>query len=210
MKKYQFVAVSLFSLMLLASCNTAEEPQTESKPAKDNITVSTVNKDNVEKDQQKQPEVKDNTSITYTSNGKQETVETTPVNSDQQNYSIQVIPGFTLTAEEPGKDLLFYEEDDTISMRIETHSKSESTFDTLVTNTKEMMSAIQEDYKPLDLSQYKNNEIVNSAAFVAELENEKVVGIVFEKENLLIRLTIFDNNTKDLTDAMIRMGLTIK
>ena len=57
--------------------------------------------------------------ISYTLNGetKKETAQLTK--SDNQNFSLYVLPNFELTAEEPYKDLLFLSEDDTNSMRIE-------------------------------------------------------------------------------------------
>ncbi len=89
-------------------------------------------------------------SITYTTNNVQKTEETTTVNSNEQQYSIQILPNFTLTAEEPGKDMLYLTEDDSISMRIEYMSVNDTSFENLVKNTEEMMSVVNENVQYTD------------------------------------------------------------
>src|SRR4051794_23927823 len=54
--------------------------------------------------------------------------EATLTASDAQDFSIAVLPQYTLTSEEPGKDSLFSNADGSHFMRIETRVKEEGTY----------------------------------------------------------------------------------
>lgn len=216
-KNMQFLATVVLSISLLVACNTAEdqptnEPTSDQTTADVNENTNTETNNELDTNEQQEPIDDANTanSLTYTSNGSEVTEETTEVTSDQQSFKMQVIPGFTLTPEEPGKDLLYSEENDRISMRIEKVNKDQSTFEDLVGNTKETMSAIGE-YENFALDEYLNDNkvLINSTAFITNIEAEKVIMVVFETEESLVRLTIYDEETEDLKEAMIKMGLTV-
>jgi len=204
-KRISFIAILCSAMFALAACNTADQQETTTP-----TTVETNEGSNTGKEEQVTE--KDNT-ITYTSNNTEKTEETTTLTSDEQQYAIQAIKGFSLTAEEPGKDLLYLNEDESISMRIEYMSSNDTTFQDLVKNTEDMMSVINENvqYTEFDIqSQVKNHSnISNVAAYKVDLADRVVISVVFEKENQLVRLTIFDKPSVDLADAMIQMGLTI-
>ena len=59
------------------------------------------------------------------------------------NYSITVLEGYELTAEEPNKDLLFNQENDLQSMRIETFSAEEITLEEIQENISGFIASIQ-------------------------------------------------------------------
>lgn len=205
-KRFSLIAILCISLLALAACNTANPQET--------TTPTTTEETNTGNNTGKEDQVTENeNSITYTSNNTQKTEETTTIISDEQHYSIQVIQGFTLTAEEPGKDVLYLNEDDSISMRIEYMSSNDTTFQDLVKSTEEMMSVVNENvqYTDFDIqSNVKNHSnISNFAAYKVDLTDQAVISVVFEKENQLVRLTIFDKPTVDLTDAFVQMGLSI-
>ncbi len=63
----------------------------------------------------------------------------------------------------------------------------------------------------LKSNHYVNNysNINNYTAYKVDLNDQIVISVVFEKDNQLVRLTIFDDPSVDLTEAMIKMGLTI-
>lgn len=210
----RFMITIFLSIMVLVACGTAEQPLSE----QDNNSATTNNNtDNVQKEEQEtdneeqeQPTStnEDNTSITFTSNGKEFTEKISPISG--KTYTLQAIPGFALTAEEPGKDMLYYEKDDSVSMRIEVISNNES-FSDLVANTEETMAAIDQQYETFDLTPYVSKaDLENSAAYIANFDNEEVITVVFEKNDKFVRLTIYDNEASDLSDAMIKMGLTIE
>ncbi|RUL51846.1 hypothetical protein [Lysinibacillus antri] len=209
---FRLLLTFVLALLVLTACNTAD-PQTE--PASDTITADDSKiKDSVETDNppitnEEEPTNDGNgQSITYTSNDKEHTEKTTSI--DSELYTIQAIPGFSLTAEEPGRDVLFLEKDDAIFMRIEPMSVNDTTFENIVTNTEETMKAISEQYEAFDLTPYvKAGQYKNSTAYMANLGEEEVIMVVLEKDEFIYRLSIYDKTSHDLSDAMMKMGLTI-
>ena len=94
-------------------------------------------------------------------------------------------------------------------MRIETVSASETSYDNVKTSLEEYMNAVG-DTIPLsaeELAVFKDAK--NVEGYVVDFDTEKVVGVVIEKDGLLVKLTIHDNDTQDLTAAMFAMAATI-
>lgn len=213
MKKLQLLFTSLLLILLLAACGTAEDQNAEPDNTDQETEEETNNiEDESAKEngtQQEENANQNENQIQYTSNNETRTAETANVEEDL--YTIQIMEGYELTKEEPGKELLFLQDNDAINMRIEVIPKEEADYDNLVKNTQEMMAAIS-DYEPFDISEAVKShpEISNSIAYIATIENDEVVGIVYEKGNLLVRLTVYDQKDYDLKDALIKMGLTIK
>lgn len=210
------LSASLFCL-LLAACGTAEQQNSEQDNTNNasNHTAEeiAVDKDETAKEdgtQQKANEDNLGNQIQYTSKDETYAVETNMVEED--NYIIHILDGYELTKEEPGKEMLYLKDNDAISMRIEVIPKNDSSFEYLVKNTEDMMTAINSDYQPFDISGALKEypEIANSAAYMTTVENDEIIGIVYEKNNILVRLTVFDQKDYDLKDALIKMGLTIE
>lgn len=154
-----------------------------------------------------------NSTLTYISNGQPFEEKAVTSTSDEMNYTIQHLENYTLISEEPGVDSLLNNADETSSMQIEVVNKGDVTFDQLKESAKETISAIApEGTKDLDLSSTlsEREKISNIVGYEALLEDEKVVKVVFERDNLFVTLTIYDNVQADLTDAFLQMGLTIR
>lgn len=220
-KNIGFILTIILSITVLVACNTKQDSTTEPSSSDTNETVTDNANGTEEKTTPTENDTEqstdtittttenESTTISYTSKGKNFDEKTTTVSGEQ--YSIQVIPGFTLTPEEPGKDVLMYDEDDTVSMRIESMSINDTTFNELVANTEETIAAINEQYEPFELTPYVGeHSLKNSTSYIANFENESVIAVVFEKGDRLVRLTIYDNKEAELSEAMIKMGLSIK
>ncbi|MED3661928.1 hypothetical protein P4476_08535 [Ureibacillus terrenus] len=211
MKKLSFLLTSLLLILALAGCGTAGEQNGDSDSAKE-PEEETNAKDEGTAEKEKQADENDQSveqkNPAQSENG--DPLENANVVEEEQ-YTIQVLDGYELTKEEPGKEVLFLKENDAVFMRIEAVSKNDAAFDDLVKNTEETMAAIGQ-YKPYDLSDAlkAHPEISNSAAYISKLDNEQVIGIVYEKNNLLVRLTIYDQSDYNSTNDFIRMGLSIK
>ena len=217
-KTFKFIITLSLSIAVLAACNTSEESTTEAE--KETGTVNTESNEVEESadteepttedgQQAEQPTEETSSTITFSSNGESKTEELTPISGER--YTLQAIPGFTLTQEEPGKDMLLYDQDDSVSMRIESMTTSATTFNDLVANTEQTMAAISEDYKPYDISSLiEGQNLSSSTAYIADFDTEEVITVVFVKADKLVRLTVFDNAEVDLSEAMIKMGLTIE
>lgn len=234
-KSISTIGAILFLSVLLAACNTDtaepivtganeqqpnnneqvpnEPEQTNEDQQEDSTSTPTNTTDETDESKSEPIEKNEASTLTYMSNGQPVTEEVVSTKSEEMDYTIQHFENYVLVAEEPGVDHLFYNEDDALSMQIEVVKKEETTFDQIKTTANETMSAISaENLKELDLSAISTNreEISNIIGYETMLDGEKVVKVVFERENLFAVLTIYDNPEKDLTDAFLQMGLTIQ
>lgn len=145
----------------------------------------------------------------YVQNGVDKTEKATESASVNQSYKLQQLPGFTLTQEEPGKDMLVSNDDDEVFMRIETIEASQSSFEEVKTTMQDYMNAVGDTVALTadELAAFK--DIQNIEGYVVDYDTEKVIGVVLEKDGLITKLTIHDNDEQDLTDAMLNMAATI-
>jgi hypothetical protein len=146
--------------------------------------------------------------ISYTLNGesKQETAKLTK--SDNQNFSLYVLPKFELTAEEPYKDLLFLSENDAISMRIEI-LPADTDLESLKNDTLTQLKVVNENVQTLDPP---NDEFLQNATIMESSNNngEVVTAYLLDQKDSVIKLTLFTKNQSDYRDAFIQMAKTIQ
>lgn len=134
--------------------------------------------------------------------------------SDEQPFSIKVLPEYTLTSEEPGRDSLYAEQNSNAFMRIETRAIEDGAYDNLLENMKEVLIASSDGKEPEEVADIftaaDENEIKNVKAFKVESNEGPVTGILFEKEDKIVRLTIFDTVDEEYKTDFINMAQTIE
>ncbi|MEC1178712.1 hypothetical protein P9B03_09480 [Metasolibacillus meyeri] len=227
MKKYLLI-FSILTALFLAACSTesqteepipnedsndttTEEPNNEEELGEDNA-VEEDKEENTDETTTEENPTNDVHSITYKSNNQEVKGSTIITKSPQQDYHINLMDGFTLTAEEPGRDVVMADINPDVSMRIEAFPKADAVFEELLTNTSDTVDAIasEEGYSEYDLASIQLDEqITNMHTFYVEYEGETVITLLYERPDKFIRLTIFDNDI-DLKDALVQMGLTIE
>lgn len=153
-----------------------------------------------------------------TSDGAEETAadmaDAVLTESDAQSYAMEVLPGYTLTSEEPGRDSLFADENPDAFMRIETQPAEDGTYDYLMDNMQEVLKAASNGEEPEELtdvySDVEDKGIKNAKAFKVDTETGPVTGVVFEKDGMVVRLTLFDNPDEEYKNDFLNMGQTIQ
>ena len=132
----------------------------------------------------------------------------------ENTYIIQHPEYYTLIAEEPGRDMLIYSENEALSMRIETFSKKETSFSTLTEETTTTLTAVAPlgNYTSYDLSTYiaKRNDLTQSVGYLVEYESDYLITVIFETSEQFTRLTIFDDYITALSPEFLEAGFTIK
>lgn len=216
----------LLTAVLVVGCNTSDktedsdaqnnepsntsaeqqQPSSEDKTvdeSQETPTSNETNKDNTDNATKKEQEVN------YVQKGVDKTEKAKESKSATQDYKMQQLPGFTLSQEEPGKDMLVSNENAEVFMRIEAIDASQSSYADAKTSMQDYMNAVGEpsSLTSEDLAAFK--DIKNVEGYVVNFDTEKVIGVVFEKDGLITKLTIHDNNELDLTDAMLKMAATI-
>lgn len=135
--------------------------------------------------------------------------------SPEQNYEIQLQDGLTLTAEEPGRDMVMTEQSDA-SMRIEVFAKSEISFDEAAQLAKETIevTAPEGQYEAFDTApfQQKNADVLNAVGYkiVYQEDAEQTVTIVLEKADKIVQLTVFDTTAQASTNQLLESGFTAR
>ena len=140
--------------------------------------------------------------------------EAKQVDSDEQNFSIHLLPNYTLTSEEPGRDSLYLDEDGTVFMRIETMIAEEGTYDYLHENMLTILAASgNESTEPVQLEDESSlpagESIENAIAYTVNSETGPVTGMIFEREGMIVRLTIFDSPDAEHFNNFLSMGETV-
>ncbi|MEB2278778.1 hypothetical protein LAV73_01990 [Lysinibacillus xylanilyticus] len=229
-KKLFSVPALLLTAVLVVGCNTSETkdsdaqknepsntPTEQQQPSSKDTTDTTVdesqetptsnetNKDNKDNTTKKEQEVK------YVQKGVDKTEKATESKSADQDYKMHQLPGFTLTQEEPGKDMLVSKDNAEVFMRIESIDASQTKYEDAKTSMQDYMNAVGEpsSLSSEDLAAFKDVKNIEGYVVHFEEDKEKVIGVVFEKDGLITKLIIHDNDELDLTDAMLKMAATI-
>ncbi|MBE1553644.1 hypothetical protein [Sporosarcina limicola] len=133
--------------------------------------------------------------------------------SDEQGYAMSVLPAYKLASEEPGRDSLAAVENESVFMRIETMTNEEGTYDYLVENMVDVLEASSNGRTPVELTEEASTPtgegIKNVKVLSVQAESSTVTGIVFERGDILVRLTIFDSPKEEHFESFLRMGETI-
>lgn len=210
MKKYWLLLASLsMTISLLSACNTDTKTNTGNGTEPAIVDNETENGDveNVVEDRESER------TLSYSVDGEVNEELAILTDSEEQNYSIYKLDDFELTGEEPNKDSLYLTENDAVFMRIETISKDQGSIDVVRQNMKDTLSAVgigQESTTIEEESKLpQGNNISEQVGMEVTTDLGTVTGIVFERGNLIVRLTIFDRKSYNLTDAFLKMGETI-
>ncbi|KOF11427.1 hypothetical protein AC739_03815 [Planococcus glaciei] len=212
MKKSLVSAALLLTMgAVLAACGTSEstenasstppETSTEETDSNENVAEETTDEENAVEEAPPEEAVGEEASSA---------AEGTLAESDEQPYELNVLPGYVLTSEEPGKDSLYKESDPSAFMRIETFAPGEIDFSQAETQVKETLKAVNAEAEIAEGQALAGAGIVKSSRFEVPSAEGKVTGVVIEQENQLVRLTIFDNEAANATADLIAMGQTIK
>lgn len=153
-------------------------------------------------------EIEPSGEVTYTQNNETYSAPTNFTTSSEQPYGLEVMDGFTLVAEEPGKDQLLYSGSEGSSMTIETFMLGETTYDDLFASAMEKAGSLGEVAPIEDLPMSDN--IANIAAFEVNINGEYVVVIALETPTILAQFTLMDTAERKFLDAMMQMAVTIQ
>ncbi|MFZ0579026.1 MAG: hypothetical protein WAM41_16125 [Psychrobacillus psychrotolerans] len=205
MKKIYMLLSILLLTVILTACgtSTSTEKQDSNTQETENTEVTTS------------PEVTENSEVDTTQAASPEKeLEGTATESDSNKYSITVLEGYELTAEEPNKDLLFNQENDLQSMRIETFSAEEITLEEIQENIMASLQASNESSTVTEITDDNmiptHDSIKNVSAHQIDTTDGKVSGYVFERDGLLVKLTVFDTAATPALEKFVQMAETIK
>ncbi|QUG40904.1 hypothetical protein KD050_16655 [Psychrobacillus sp. INOP01] len=209
MKKIYTLLSILLLTVLLAACgtSTATEDQDETQVTGNENTEQTTSPEETENNEAE-------TDASQSTTSPEKVLEGTTTESDSQNYSITVMEGYELTGEEPNKDLLFNLNNDLQSMRIETFSADEATIEVIKEN---LIATLQASNESATVTEIKDKNLIPTKDFIENTSSHqidtpegKVSGYVFEREGLIVKLTVFDTVDSPALETFVQMAETIK
>ena len=215
MNKKLFFAASVLALSgLMAACgsdetseSTTQDTATETVQNETSTSEETAPEENTGEESTEQEEPAEESAEPVQENPA--ATEGILTVSESQSYELYLLPGYELTAEEPNKDVVYSSENDELFMRVETFKPEEADFAFADDSIQQTLKAVNEDAELTELPALEETEFKNSAVYEIPTENGKVTGAVFEKEGLIVKLTIFDLTDAGVTEEFLNMGKTI-
>lgn len=202
--RWSLLYAAIATTLLLTGCGTS--------PAKDqeNTNGSTGGVENVDKGtvtEGKEPDTEvDDSQVDIMKDAKM-------IESDEQSYAISVLPDYSLTSEEPGKDSLLSANNEAVFMRIETAVKEDNTYDELANNMVAVLEASGDGSAAIEVLDEKSmptaEGIENVKVLAIKAETASITGIIFERDNMIVRLTIYDSPKEEYFEQFLRMAETI-
>ena len=222
-KTWLLFATITLAISMLSACNSTNESKGNDKDTQvesgetngEEVVEEPVEDEVVEETEEEQPVTTERgpeKTLTYTVNDEVKEETATLTDSDEQNYSIYKFDGFSLTGEEPNKDSLYLDDNPAVFMRVETISKDDASLEVIANNMFETIAAVSVNKEPVELEKDKlpqGEGISNPSGYQTTFELGTVSGYVYEQGNLIVRLTIFDQESVKLTDAFLKMGETV-
>ena len=143
--------------------------------------------------------------LTYQLNGEMIKETASLTNSDNQGYSMYVLPNFTLTGEEPRKDTLYVNNADQNFMRIELLP------DDVDWEQYEQNIAVELEYYNSDITEPTdaNLQMDNASIFEASNGEELATIYLIKDEKQPMKLTMFTKADQDYRSAFVEMAKTI-
>ncbi|MEK4024054.1 hypothetical protein [Sporosarcina sp. FSL W7-1283] len=215
--KWRIIFASFAASLLLAACGTSDSDDNPSSTDGTNGSAVETPADepetDIEEDVDSTTAEGDEADSTEEKDLLKDAVET---KSDAQDYSVMVIPGYTLTSEEPGRDSLYVDEDSETFMRIETTAKDEEafSFDEWYENLEELLAASTDGAEPTELTDEaelpQGEGITNVKGAEAKSAEGYFKGFVMEREDKLVRVTIYATEDNEHIKEFTEMASTIK
>jgi hypothetical protein len=127
--------------------------------------------------------------------------------NDNQNYSIYVLPGYELIVDEPTQDLLYFADDEAISMRIELLSDNVD-WESLKKTTYAELSSLHNTDR-VKTSFLKDNYFKDLTVQEIRMEDDIVTTYFINHSEIKLKLTMNTKTKEDHRDAFFQMAKTI-
>ena len=229
MKKYNSLFIISLTMIVLSACNTDEGTIDKANPSSEvseqvngsagnnSTTVPKVNEKgeqaSVDSDPTESKDTLNSESLSYTIAKVKYQDAVTPTPSEQLDYTVNLTDKFYLTQEEPGIDSIVYKDNEAITMRVEVFNKDEWSFEDARESSKEILSAnsVNDNYSTFALPQiYNHNTYKQFESYQIEYESDKFILVLLDRNDKIIRLTIFDDYITNVSDAFLQIGATIQ
>jgi hypothetical protein len=186
--------------------NVTDSPQTKDTDAAEDQTSTSQTEDTNASEvvsQEQASETTNEKTLQYLLNNESKEDTAFLKKSDNQPFSLYVLPNFELSAEEPGKDVVLLSENDKIYMRIELLS-DDVDWAKAEEDAKAFLNAISDSITEPELN------INNGLSYEVTSGNDVVTAVLLKDEKAPVRLTMFTTKDADYRHAFLEMAKTIQ
>jgi len=210
--RWSLLYAAIATTLLLTACGTSTDTDIDQESTNGSTgVVENEDKDTVTVPEENEPEQEVEPKVDESQDDIMKDAKLT--DSDEQSYTISVLPDYSLVSEEPGKDSLISANNEAVFMRIETVVKEDSTYDYLAENMISVLEASGDGSAPIEVNDEKSiptaEDIENAKVLAIKAETASITGIIFERKNMVVRLTIYDSPKEEYFEQFLRMAETI-
>lgn len=221
-KKLTLTMTLALSAMLIAACGQGDDKQAKEQEQEPIEVVADEKEAADTQEEAEQEQVKEQQAAdtqeeekaeteTATSTEKEKETTTAPVEaagtaSTQMPYTVALNQGFTLNAEEPGRDQIISSANNSLSMRIQVATTEEDTFASVKDNALMYMQAVGE---PTEMTAAELAPLGNATGWKTAFDDDLVYVIAFEQNGLVGQLTIYDKTDAQALASFLQMASTI-
>jgi len=210
--RWSLLYAAIATTLLLTACGTSTDTDIDQESTNGSTgVVENEDKDTVTVPEENEPEQEVEPKVDESQDDIMKDAKLT--DSDEQSYTISVLPDYSLVSEEPGKDSLISANNEAVFMRIETVVKEDSTYDYLAENMISVLEASGDGSAPIEVNDEKSiptaEGIENAKVLAIKAETASITGIIFERDNMVVRLTIYDSPKEEYFEQFLRMAETI-
>ena len=220
-KKLTLTMTLALSAMLIAACGQGDDKQAkeqEQEPIEvvaDEKEAADTQEEKAEQEQVKEQQTaevqEEEKAETETATSTEKETTTAPVEaagtaSTQMPYTVALNQGFTLNAEEPGRDQIISSANSSLSMRIQVATTEEDTFASVKDNALMYMQAVGE---PTEMTAAELAPLSNATGWKTTFDDDLVYVVAFEQNGLVGQLTIYDKTDAQTLASFLQMASTI-
>lgn len=224
-KKLTLTMTLALSAMLIAACGQGDDTKQAKEAEQEPIEVVTdeqdaakeTEKETAEAEKTEEPkaateeqtateEVETKSTANTPAEEPKETVQANGTASTQMPYTVALNDGFTLNAEEPGRDQIISSANNSLSMRVQVATTEEDTFASVKDNALMYMQAIGE---PTELTAAELAPLGNATGWKTSFDDDLVYVVAFEQNGLVGQLTIYDKADAQALASFLQMASTI-
>lgn len=209
MKVYiQLLTLPTLLVLLVSGCGSTSENKTEQTNGNHEIQQehSASEREHNENKESSEDHIRVlEQNLVYKVNGEEKKDTAFLKYSDNQNYSIYVLPNFELSAEEPYKDVLYLSDNDSIFMRIEILPE-DLDWNLVKDDTTSQLMAVSSDIQ----TQTTMDDFFKDVTIIeASNEEDTVTSYLINNKEIKIKLSMFTKKDKDYRNVFLQMAKTI-
>lgn len=217
MKKWQLMIVSIVTMLVVTACGTSEQSTSDDKATNGSAPVQP--KETAKPEEKKEEEAAEpkeaairlmDQLIKYQHEGAAHEESGFLTHSSNQGFSLYLFEGFTLEAEEPGRDMVLFDADSNVSMRVEMLG-ADTDWNLVEQSSTEQLKAVNNNIEK-NMWEDKFEKFDGATTLKADNGKETVYVLLVKgsEEHPSMKLTIHVPTDSEVVSKLVSMAKTIQ